>query len=78
MKVGLSQMSLRARETLKHSALLLYYIYYVSLPAPRARSDICDIAPIASVAGGQQCPRHVLQDRAGGDVRVKSSSRCST
>ena len=70
MKVGLSQMSLRARETLKHSALFLSSIYCVSLSAPRARRDICDMAAIPNVASGQQYPPPVLQDRAGGDVRV--------
>ena len=60
MRVDLSQMSLRARETLKHSALLLSSIYRVYLSAPRARSDICDMTPIASIAVGQQYPRPVL------------------
>ena len=78
MKVGLSQMSLRARETLKHSALLLSYIYGVFLSAPRARRDICDMAPIASVAGGQKYPRPFCRTGLVETFLVKTGPRCLT
>lgn len=41
---AMSQMSLRARETLKHPALFLSLTGAVSISASRARSDNCDIA----------------------------------